>query len=258
MVLYFTGTGNSKCIAERIAHDLDDSMYSINFGIRHNIYPDISSEETLIFCTPTYAWRFPKLVDVWVRATENNTQIFLNKKAYFIMTCASSIGSSKDYIKELCDRMQMPLMGCAQILMPQNYIPYFDCPSEEDSEAIVREALRQADELSALIANGEQFPEVPVTTLGSFCSIFVHPIFNTFSSKGRKFYSTNACNGCGKCAADCPLGNIVIIDGRPAWSNHCTNCMGCINGCPEQAIEFGKRTAGKRRYQCPGITDPDQ
>ena len=34
MVLYFTGTGNSRYIAERIAKALDDELFSINDRIK--------------------------------------------------------------------------------------------------------------------------------------------------------------------------------------------------------------------------------
>ncbi len=31
----------------------------------------------------------------------------------------------------------------------------------------------------------------------------------------------------------------------------CTHCMACICGCPAEAIEYGSRSRGKARYQCP-------
>ncbi len=255
MVLYFSGTGNSKCIAERIAHNLSDSLYSINDGIRNNTYPDISEEETLIFCTPTYAWRFPRVVNIWVKATQNNTQIFADKKAYFIMTCASTIGSSEDYDRELCGKVKMTFMGCAQVRMPENYITRYDCPSEEDSVMIVKRALEQVDAICPVIAAGEHLPVIKAPVKEVLLSVCANPVYYTFCSKGRQFYVTSKCDGCGKCAMNCPLGNIFMRKGKPLWSNHCTNCMACICGCPKEAIEFGDKTKGKRRYHCPDISE---
>ena len=39
--------------------------------------------------------------------------------------------------------------------------------------------------------------------------------------------------------------------GRPVWGNRCTHCMACLCGCPQEAVEYGKATVGKRRYWCP-------
>jgi len=49
----------------------------------------------------------------------------------------------------------------------------------------------------------------------------------------------------------CPLNNIRLNDSKPVWSKNCTHCMACICGCPSEAIEYGKRSRGKPRYQCP-------
>ena len=62
---------------------------------------------------------------------------------------------------------------------------------------------------------------------------------------------TDACVSCGKCAAVCPLGNIAMVARKPRWGGDCTHCMACICGCPAEAIEYGKKSLGKPRYQCP-------
>ena len=59
------------------------------------------------------------------------------------------------------------------------------------------------------------------------------------------------CVGCGKCAAVCVENNIRLRDGRPVWGDRCTHCMACICGCPAGAIEYGRASRGKPRYQCP-------
>lgn len=67
----------------------------------------------------------------------------------------------------------------------------------------------------------------------------------------KKFYATDACIGCGKCTKVCPLNNVNLRDRKPVWGNQCTHCMACICKCPEEAIEYGKKSKGKPRYQCP-------
>jgi len=65
---------------------------------------------------------------------------------------------------------------------------------------------------------------------------------NVFSAK---------CASCGKCAENCPMNGIIMKDGKPVWTGACTHCMACLCGCPAEAIEYGRRSVGKVRYQCP-------
>ena len=90
-----------------------------------------------------------------------------------------------------------------------------------------------------------------MTAVGKISSALVNKIFYPAFVHAKPFYTTEACIGCGKCETVCPMNNIDIIDGRPVWDNHCTHCMACICGCPEEAIEYGKKSKGKPRYQCP-------
>ena len=62
MVLYFTGTGNSRYIAERIAAMISDEVFNINEKIKNGDTTAIPVQDRLIFVVPTYAWRMPEIV----------------------------------------------------------------------------------------------------------------------------------------------------------------------------------------------------
>ena len=59
MVLYFTGTGNSRYVAERIAVALGDELLSMNDRIKAGDTSPVTSDERLVIVIPTYAWRIP-------------------------------------------------------------------------------------------------------------------------------------------------------------------------------------------------------
>ncbi|MCD8301134.1 MAG: EFR1 family ferrodoxin [Clostridiales bacterium] len=250
MVLYFTGTGNSRFIAELTAEETGDCLYSINDGIKGHTYPDISAEERLIFSVPTYAWRLPRVINDWIMATD----IFAGKKAYFFMNCGDSIGNAPKNLKSLCAKKDITYMGCSRILMPENYIAMFDCPSVEESERIVTAAVEHVKSLLPVIKRGDVLPEEPVSVVGRLSSGIINSLFYATCVSSKKFYSTDACVGCGKCSEVCPLNNIHLENSRPEWGDDCTHCMACICDCPRQAIEYGKRSQGKRRYHCPKIS----
>ncbi len=247
MILYFSGTGNSKHIAEIIAKETNDSLYSINEAIKNNTYPSSIEDETVIFCTPTYAWRLPRLVNDWIKKGE----VFSNKKAYFFMTCGGDNGNAEKYIKKLCKKRKMTFMGLSQIIMPENYIARYDCPSHPISVFIVRKADKKMEEMVSLIRSNENIPSKEVTLTDKLKSGIVNDCFYPFCVKAKKFTVSEACIGCNKCVELCPLNNIHLKDGRPVWGKNCTHCMACICHCPKEAIEYGKISVGKRRYTCP-------
>lgn len=67
MILYFTGTGNSKYIAKKIAQATAEPLLFINDKIKAGDTADIAINGKLIFMLPTYAWRIPHLVETWIR-----------------------------------------------------------------------------------------------------------------------------------------------------------------------------------------------
>ena len=53
------------------------------------------------------------------------------------------------------------------------------------------------------------------------------------------------------------LGLVVAIqlrENKPVWGRNCTHCMACICYCPTEAIEYGKKSIGKPRYQFEKLT----
>ena len=247
MIFYFSGTGNSEYTAKKIAAVIDDRMYSIKAGIMSRKIPKTEPEEVLIFVTPTYAWRIPRLVEEWIRAAKS----FRKHKAYFVMTCGSDIGNAQKYVKRLCKSMGMKYMGCQGIVMPENYIALFNTPDEAESLQIIEKAQPLIEETAELILKGEMLPELPVKTSDNVKSGIVNAAFYPMVVKSSKFYATGACISCGKCVKVCPLENIKLVAGGPEWGQKCTHCMACISECPTQAIEYANVTQGRVRYKCP-------
>jgi len=69
----------------------------------------------------------------------------------------------------------------------------------------------------------------------------------------RDFWTDNKCNGCEICGRVCPVGNIVFESGKPAWQHRCEQCLACIQWCPQEAIQYGKKTPAYERYHHPEV-----
>ena len=59
MILYFSGTGNSRHAAKRMAAALGDTLLDLNARIKAGDTSPVETGEDLVVVTPTYAWRIP-------------------------------------------------------------------------------------------------------------------------------------------------------------------------------------------------------
>lgn len=246
MVLYFTGTGNSEYCARFIADRLDEECFDLAVRIRSKDFSSLESEKPWIVCAPTYAWRMPAAVTEFLEKTELKG----SREVYFVMTCGGQIGKAEKYNYELCQRIGKSYKGTAKVKMAENYLAMFEVTTAEEEELLMKEAYENLEGVSALIRKGEKLPTVKEGAIGALLSGKVNEMFNKFYLRDDKFLVKDSCISCGLCEKKCPLGNIEMKDGKPRWNGNCTHCMACICSCPAEAIEYGKKSVGKRRYLC--------
>ncbi|MBD5525858.1 MAG: 4Fe-4S binding protein [Lachnospiraceae bacterium] len=247
MVLYYTGTGNSEYVANRIGEQIEDEVMNLFDKIKSHDYSDIYSGRPYVIVYPTYAWQMPRILKDFIQQTKFKG----NKCVYFGATCGDSTGNMTKYISELCRQKSFNYMGCAQVVMPENYIAMFNAPEKAEAVKIIKKADDVIKNIVDVIKHNGTIPMKKVGMLARLSSGMINTGFYSMIISAKKFYATDACIGCGKCKQVCPLNNIDLKDGRPVWGDQCTHCMACICKCPKEAIEYGNRSKGKPRYQCP-------
>lgn len=244
MIFWFSGTGNSKYAAQRMAEALNEPLLCMNDRIKAHDTAAVETGERLVIVTPTYAWRIPRLVRDWLLQTELRGA----RQAWFVMTCGGEIGSADRYNRELCRVKGLSCMGTAQIIMPENYIAMFGVPQADEARRIVAKAEPDIDRAIAALREGLPFPPTRNNLYDRMMSGPVNPLFYSCFVKDRAFTAGPACTGCGLCVKRCPTNNISLQNGRPVWGGSCTHCMACICYCPAEAIEYGRKSRGKPRY----------
>lgn len=254
MVFYFSGTGNSAFVAEKIAKVSGDEIISINEVLKEGRWDDYSSPDfPWVFVAPVYSWRLPRIVERFIR----DTKFLDQKEVYFLLTCGGESGNAVHYTRLLCEEKGWKMKGFAELVMPENYTAMFTCPEPEEANRIVAKAYQKLVPLMDCIVKGQDFPE-HVAKL-KFLS-WITPIFYSLFVHARKFTVSEGCIHCGKCVALCPLGNISMReeDQKIIYADHCTHCMACINSCPTEAIDYGRGSKGKHRYLFSKDIDLDQ
>lgn len=247
MILFFSGTGNSEYVARKIADQTGFRLHSINDSLHKEEQAFIVSEDPLVFVTPTYAWRIPKVVEEWILSTEFSG----NRKAYFVMTCGDDNGNAEKYLELLCLKKDFKYIGCVSVIMPENYLAMYPVPEEGEAIQIIRRSDSLITKIAEDIRSHRVFEKKKIVLSDRLKSGIVNTCFYRFFVHAKKFTASDSCIGCGVCVDQCPLNNIRLQDEKPIWSDRCTHCMACICHCPTQAIEYGKISKGKRRYTCP-------
>lgn len=252
MIIYFTGTGNSRYAASYIGTRLGDTVENAFDYIRDGSSPSFTSETPYIFVCPTYAWQIPHVFADFIKRSDFSGSDI----AYFVMTCGGQIYSAEDTLTKLCKKKGLKFMGVGEIVMPENYIAMFETPnSDEEIKKIMAKADIQLEKTAMRIESGMKIPHHKPSPLGKIMTHLVNPLFYGACVKSKSFFASDKCVSCGQCVTFCPVNGIEMKDGRPSWNGNCTHCMACINKCPQEAIEYGSKSLGQRRYLCPEFTD---
>mgnify|MGYP005755498895 FL=1 len=254
MIIYFSATGNSRFAAHLLADQLNEPITDAGAWIKNNQKGEFYSQTPWIFVAPTYSWQMPHIFADFIR----ETRFLDNRDAYFILTCGGETGNADQEISALCKEKGLNFHGVWPTVMPDNYIIMFPSPAPDKCPQMMEKAADSLKKAADCIRKGQDFPAVPHNWLDKLKSGIVNQGFYRFQIKTTPFYTTERCTGCGKCVRLCPLNNIHLKNGQPVWGSNCTHCTACLNGCPTAAIEYGRKTKGKRRYQCPEYQKPSK
>ncbi len=236
MIFYFSGTGNSKWVADKIAEKICDKAYDIS---ELNDIPKLSYEKQIGFVFPIYAWGVPEPMNLFIKKLKK-TNLF----TFAVCTCGANAGLA---LKKLSSIYHLD--SSYSVIMPNNYI----IGSELEKKSIILKKLKNAqndiDKISQNIIEQKNGYFVKEGMFPIIKSTFINKGFNKFARSTNHFYvNKEKCNGCGLCATMCPIHTIEMHNGKPTWNDKCYRCLRCINKCPQVAIQYGKKTAKRGRY----------
>lgn len=103
-------------------------------------------------------------------------------------------------LRKLCGELGLEYRGVWPLVMPENYVAMFPVPGEEEAKKIIDAAREPLLEATALIAGDQPFPGGKLTLADRLKSGIVNRFFYRFCIKSSPFYTTPACNGCGRCS----------------------------------------------------------
>ena len=240
MIYYFSGTGNSKWVAEQIAKQTSDEAQSIPAVLKSGAPAAVAANERIGVVFPVYAWGAPSIVEKFCKSLTIQTGAY----TFAVCTCGDEAGKAIRRLKSV-----FPWKAAWSLAMPNNYIVGFDVDQPELAQKKVDFARGKLPQIAQEILAKSSVYDVQEGPGAGWKTFLIRPMFNRFARSTSAFHATSDCNACGLCARICPVEAIRMENGHPVWIKaQCEQCTGCINRCPQRAIQYGAGTRKRGRY----------
>lgn len=255
MIVYFSGTGNTRHCAMQLSRLLGDVPMELTRDMldapQNCTLPVPGKEGRIIWMFPVYSWGVPvKVLHVMQRIAIPDADTITN---WMVCTCGDDIGRTAGLWRRAMRRRHLRTAAAFSVQMPNTYVfmKGFDVDSPELERKKIAEADKRLHDIAAAIATGRNTPDSTVPGSWAWAkTALIRPYFNAFCTSPAHFGTSDACVGCGLCARSCPMQNITMDAQRhPVWGNDCLLCTRCYHICPTHAVTYGRTTRGKGQFR---------
>ncbi len=245
MIFYFSGTGNSKHIADKISNSTGERLVYISEStIEKNETYDIGENESIGFVFPVYWYCMPTIVEKFI--VQLKLSGYHKQYVYAIVTYGIDAGNVMSRLSRTLIKKQIQLNGIFGVRMVDNYVIGYNIVNADKQRTILNNAEVEIDKIMSMIMRRENVEYIKKGKKAFLTPITGYAYRRTNHTK--KFFATQKCNGCKQCERSCPCNAIHMIGGKPMWEGECTFCLKCMNECKQSAIQYGRFTEKRDRY----------
>ena len=251
-IYYYTGTGNSLWTAKKLSAALNNAeLIPVTASGPAPIKPD---SKNVGFIFPVHIWGIPsRVLDFFNRLEAGSAKYY-----FAVAVNAGQVAATLIQLKNLLRERNIKLSSGFSVCMPSNYIPWGGAIAEVKQQKKFNDALDKIGRIASSICAGDvKAPEKGPAWQNIFLSAMYRLSRPHVPQMDKSFWADEKCTGCGICEKICPAQNILLSDEKPVWQHHCEQCFACLQWCPEEAIQYGRSTAKKKRYHHPEITLKD-
>ncbi|MCL2764541.1 MAG: EFR1 family ferrodoxin [Treponema sp.] len=245
-MLYFSGTGNSKYIAELFCRAMNAECFSIEEKIDFSRL--IAQHDEIGFCYPVYGSRVPGIMREFA---QKHMEFLKNKKVIIFCTQMFFSGDGARAFTDMFARNFFQVIYAEHFLMPNNVNNLFILPL--DNKRKINRYIAKAEKKMQLVCGNIKNGIIKRRGFNIFSRILGLPqglLMPVFEKKALDSVRVNEkCTQCGLCVSVCPVSNFEKADGKIITGKKCTICYRCINKCPQKAIEVFIKAKVKNQYK---------
>jgi ferredoxin len=245
---YFSATGNSLSTARTIAEKLGDTDLIAIPQLPLQAVKTDSLRIGLIF--PVHMWGVPGMVARFIKRLEVPSEAYI----FAVATHGGMPLGTLKQTQRLFAEQGLKLAAGFSLTIVSNCTTISEAPPLEKQKIKIQKAKKDIERICADIKDGRHHIHQGVPVLNWLFYTFMNQrALPKIPSMGKSYVVDTTCNGCGVCAKICQVQNINMNQGKPVWLDHCEACFACLQWCPKESIQVGKKTVGRRRYHHPEI-----
>ena len=245
LTLYFSGTGNTKYLAELFSSKMGAKCLSLESDT--DFSAEINAHDTIAFCYPIYNSRVPRIMRLF---THNHTTDLIGKKVIILVTQQKFSGDGARVFTDLFDAGAIEVIYAEHFNMQQNMgnIPIWSNlfkPSKKSNAKHINKTNAKMNTVCNNINSGivkkrgfSRISELLGFIQGKPWQKNTKDIVPVRLEKklmeGLRVHDD--CTSCNLCIKICPMKNLENQRGKIKHLNNCTICYRCVNRCPQKAI----------------------
>lgn len=234
-IIYFSGTGNTKYIAEKMKAAIMETNVEVDLiniekdRIQSDIY------DYIIIGGPVYVERYPEIL---LRYLEKN---LYNYSGMCMMYSTQATDGKTPVFKHAMKSIKnINVTYYDYLTMPNNFYNFMfkRCSAKKEAE-LIKLAAKKAEKMALEFCEGKtnkyNISNIRVI-MAEVAYRITYPFFRKFLMRNLKI-DKNKCVKCMLCEKFCPAQSIKI-EPNLKINNDCTFCQRCINSCPKNAFLY--------------------
>ena len=251
-----SGTGNTWRVATWCAEVLSQSAVPATLIAVDRAKPEedlnLGPGQLLGIGMPTHGftapWAVIKLAARLPRGKGSRAAVLATRGSMCIRTWVTPglAGTACFLIAAMLTLKGYRVRGLTAVDMPSNWVQVHPRLSDDTIARVKAYSEARARAFAGALVRGQRFFATWSNAWDLLLGLAMVPISLLYIVFGRVgfakvFYANDACNACGLCVQNCPVGGVELIGGqktgRPHWNWHCESCNRCMAYCPHQAID---------------------
>ncbi len=241
-ILYFSSTGNGLDISNNLLKFIKCDLYFIP-STDINI---LEKYKRIIIVAPVYSFGLPIPVKKFIEKLKK----YNDKKYFCILHYGGFCSNAAFFTQEFFKDNGISVQAIYKMKMPENFTIVATPPA-----FFIKNTLKKEEKKVKKIAQSILIDKTKIQRKNLFSFLDKVHLKNSEAWKefAQGFQISDECSKCGHCIEVCTQNNIQMQNCKPVFNHDCIACLACYHHCPKSAINYGKKTLGKPRYQNPNV-----